>query len=120
MELSKVGSSTSTKAGQLDDRLTEVAASAHGAVEKMATKAGDAVLSAMPAIGRAADLGHQAVDKVQGAVKPAEQWISEKADALRTVPKEAADSARQYIVDNPWKSVGAAALVGLLVGQLRR
>lgn len=120
MELTTLGANTPPKADQREGRLTEVAESAHGAVDKLAAAADAAVRSAIPVIDHSADLGHQAVDKVESAVKPAEQWITEKADLLRSLPKTAAADARQYIVVHPWQCVGAAIAAGFMLGKWGR
>ena len=120
MELTTLGADVPPKSVPRDGRLTEVAASAHGAVDKMAAAASAAVRSATPVIDHAADLCHQAVNKVEGAVKPTEQWIAEKADALRAMPRGAAADARQYVVVHPWQCVGAAVAAGFLLGRWRR
>ena len=119
MELATHESNTHAKDGLRDGRLSEATASAHGAVDKMAATAGNAVRSVTPAIDHAADLGHQAVNKVESAVKPAEQWVTEKADTLKALPKNAAVGVRQFVVDHPWQSVSVAVVAGFLLGKWR-
>ena len=120
METSTSGNNSSLKPNPINGRVGEAASTAHGAVDKAAAAAGAAVQTVNTAIDRAAASGHQAVDKVQETVKPAERWVSEKADALLAAPKNAVADARQYIVTHPWQSVGFAVFAGVLLGRRTR
>lgn len=108
------------KSGPVSGRVGEAAASAHGAVDKVAVAAGSAVQAANTAIDNAASSGHQAIKKVEETVEPAERWVSEKTSALLTAPKNAVADARQYITTHPWQSVGIALVTGILLGRRSR
>jgi ElaB/YqjD/DUF883 family membrane-anchored ribosome-binding protein len=63
--------------------------------------------------------------KVQRAVDATKQSLSDGADAIRqhaqTIRQHAqtaANTADDYVRDNPWQAVGIAALVGAVVGIL--
>lgn len=120
METSKSGTNPATKLTQPNGFVGEAAASAHGAVDKVAAAAGSAVQTASSAIDNAAASGHQAVKKVEDTVRPAENWIYEKTDAVLAAPKNAVADARQYIATHPWQSVGVAVLAGMLLGRRTR
>ena len=120
MEVSTPGTNTAAKTGLTNARISEAAGSVHGAVDRVAGVAGAAVQSASTAIDHAAASSHQAINKVEETVKPAERWVSEKASALLSAPKNAAADARQYIVTHPWQSVGIALVTGMLLGRKTR
>ena len=111
---------TLAKNSPVSGRVGEAAASAHGAVDKVAGAAGSAVQSANTAIDHAAASGHQTINKVEQAVQPAERWVNEKTSALLTAPKNAVADARQYITTHPWQSVGVALVAGVLLGRRTR
>lgn len=67
----------------------------------------------------------QAGDKINGArerlhvsLGEAKSKLAELEKALRERGKEAAQSAEEYVRENPWPSLGMAAAVGFLVGAL--
>lgn len=120
MENSTLGNAFAAKGGPVNGRVDAAAVSAHGAVDKVAAVAGSAVRTVSSAIDGAAASGHQAVNKIEDTVKPAEQWLNEKSDALLAAPKNAASDARQFIVEHPWQSVGVALVAGMLFGRITR
>jgi ElaB/YqjD/DUF883 family membrane-anchored ribosome-binding protein len=81
---------------------------------------GAEVQTATPAVDHAAALGHEAVDSVAAAVKPAEEWINEKTDALLAAPRNALSESREYVAANPLQSMGVALAVGFLLGRWAR
>lgn len=112
---------TVAKGGPVNSRVGEAAAKrTHGAVDKAAGAAGSAVQAASTAIDHAAASGHQAINRVEETVQPAERWVSEKTSALMTAPKNAVADARQYITTHPWQSVGVALVTGILLGRRTR
>lgn len=120
MENSVLGSPSNVKVTPTTGRVGEAAASAHGAVDKVAAVAGSAVRTVTSAINDAAASSHQAVNKMEGAVKPTENWINEKTEAILAAPKNAVSDARQFIVTHPWQSVGVALLAGAILGRRTR
>jgi ElaB/YqjD/DUF883 family membrane-anchored ribosome-binding protein len=93
------------------DKINNVAATAHGAVDKAAN-------TVKPAVDRAATLAHGAVDKAASAAVPAAAWVQEKAEAARATQKQAVETSAEYISSNPFKAIGIAALIGFLIGRL--
>ena len=120
MEISTQETNSPTKSGPSNGRVSEVASSAHGAVDKVAAAAGSVVHTVNTAIDRAAASSHQAVNKVEESVKPAERWVAEKTDAILAAPKNAISDAGHYIATHPWQSVGVAVVAGMLLGRRTR
>jgi ElaB/YqjD/DUF883 family membrane-anchored ribosome-binding protein len=56
--------------------------------------------------------------KVQRAVDATKQSLADGADAIRQHAQTAANTADDYVRDNPWQAIGIAALVGAVVGIL--
>lgn len=89
----------------------------HGAVNKVASSIDEA---AKPAIARAAQVAHQAVDKVADVVEPTSAWLKAQGDNLSSARRNAVADARVYVSANPWQSLGVAIAVGFLIGRLAR
>jgi ElaB/YqjD/DUF883 family membrane-anchored ribosome-binding protein len=56
--------------------------------------------------------------KVDSNVQSAKESIVRAQDAVTERARYAADYTDQYVHENPWKSIGFAAVVGLLIGVL--
>lgn len=93
------------------ETINKAASSAHGAVDQAAGKA-------KPAIDKAAQFAHQTVDKAANAAAPAADWITEKAETLKTTQQQVLDGTVNYVTTNPLKSVGIAAALGFVIGRL--
>ena len=100
--------------------LNEAASSLHGAVDKVAGAADDAVRKVTPAIDRAAELAHQTVDKVAGVAAPTAAWLNEQSNSLNATQRTVAAATAQYIAAHPWKSIGFALAAGFFVGRFIR
>ncbi len=104
-----------------DDSLTR---SARASIDQAATQAHSAVNKAAeqakPAIDRAAQYAHQAVDKAADVAGPTVDWVGDKAESLRVTQKKVLDDTCNYVSANPWKAVGIAAVLGLLLGRIAR
>lgn len=120
METVLQGTNSSAKLNPVNGLVSEAAVSAHKAVENAAAAAGAAMKTVSSAISESAASGHHAVSKMEDTVKPVEQWIHEKSNALLAAPKNAVSDARQYIVTHPWQSVGIALFAGMLLGRRTR
>lgn len=103
-----------------DTVVSRTAASAHGAVDKVAGAADDAARKVMPAIDRIADAAHQSVDRVAGAAAPTAAWLSEQANRLDARQRTLAADTSRYVSAHPWKSLGFALAMGLVIGRLMR
>ncbi len=56
--------------------------------------------------------------KAEESLKTARARLAVHENALRTKTKAAANATEEYVRANPWKSVGIAALAGLILGIL--
>src|ERR1700746_3049302 len=63
---------------------------------------------------QAAELRNRAADALEKAHDKLDRL---QRDAVRAT-REAADAADQWVHQNPWSSIGAAAAIGLLIGVL--
>jgi ElaB/YqjD/DUF883 family membrane-anchored ribosome-binding protein len=56
--------------------------------------------------------------KVDSNMQSAKESLVRAQDAVTERARYAADYTDQYVHENPWKSIGFAAVVGLLIGVL--
>jgi ElaB/YqjD/DUF883 family membrane-anchored ribosome-binding protein len=56
--------------------------------------------------------------KVEANLQSARASLTRAQDAVTARARYAADYTEQYVHENPWKSIGFAAVVGLLIGVL--
>ncbi len=56
--------------------------------------------------------------KVQDALVAARDALTDGADRVRRQAKQVANTTDDFVRDNPWQSLGIAALVGVAVGFL--
>jgi len=57
-------------------------------------------------------------EKIQDSLRQAKVKLAEVEDILIDKGKEAARATDEYVHDHPWKAVGIAAGVGLVIGML--
>ena len=57
-------------------------------------------------------------ERVQDSLHQAKVKLAEAEDAIVLKGKQAARAADEYVHENPWRAVGAAAGVGLIIGLL--
>ena len=57
-------------------------------------------------------------DRLEESVKATRARIAEMEDAVVAQTKAAAQATDQYVHENPWPSIGIAAVAGLVVGVL--
>jgi ElaB/YqjD/DUF883 family membrane-anchored ribosome-binding protein len=57
-------------------------------------------------------------EKVQDSLERAKVKLAEVEDALIDKSKEAARAADEYVHDHPWRAVGIAAGIGVIIGML--
>lgn len=60
----------------------------------------------------------QARIKAEESLKTARARLEDAQDALVEKTKDAAKATDVYVHENPWKSMGAAAVAGILLGAL--
>lgn len=56
--------------------------------------------------------------KVEANLQSARANLTKAQEAMAAQARYAADYTDQYVHENPWKSIGFAAVVGLLIGVL--
>lgn len=56
--------------------------------------------------------------KIEARLRDAKAKLADLEEVITARAKQAATATDQYVHDNPWKAVGIAAGVGLLVGML--
>ena len=103
-----------------DATVNKAAASVHGAVDKMAGAADEAMRNVKPAIGRVAHVAHQAVNKVADVAGPTADWLSEQGGNLKATRRKMAADTGQYVSAHPWKSLGFALAAGFLISRFIR
>lgn len=67
---------------------------------------------------QASDSFHSTKQKLESTLKSAKAEIDHLEDVVVRKSKEAAHHADGYVRENPWKTAGVAAGVGLLIGLL--
>lgn len=95
---------TEASTRRLMDDLRAVVADAEGLMAATAHDASD----------RAKEARHRATESVEKA----RQRLDEIEADLKARAKAAADDATRYVHDNPWQSLGVAAVAGVIVGIL--
>ena len=64
------------------------------------------------------DIGSRVESSFNSSLNSAKANLTRAQDAVNTQARYAADYTDTYVHENPWKSIGFAAVVGLLVGIL--
>ncbi len=57
-------------------------------------------------------------ERIQDSLRQAKTKLAEVEDVLLDTGKQAARATDEYVHDHPWKAVGIAAGVGLIIGLL--
>ena len=55
-----------------------------------------------------------------GVAAPAADWLGAKSDAVLAAPGKLANGGLKMVTDHPWKALGTALAVGLLLGRVLR
>ena len=106
--------------GAIDTTMHKAAASMHGAVDKVASVASDAVRTVNPAIDRVAHSAHQVVDSVAHAAGPTAAWMRTQGSSLKSAQQKAAADTAQAISAHPWKALGIALAAGFVLSRFIR
>ena len=106
--------------GIIDTTLSKAAVSIHGAVDRVAGAANEAVSTVNPAIDRVAQGAHHAVNSVAHVAGPATAWLRAQGSCLKTAQQKAAADTAQAISAHPWKALGIALAAGFLISRLAR
>ena len=68
--------------------------------------------------GQAGDKVAAARERIQANLATAKERLAEAEHAVLEKTKQAAKATDEYVHENPWKAIGVAAGVGLVVGML--
>ena len=90
--------------GKLVEDLKAVVADAEELLKATASQTGEEIAAARA--------------KAEESVKAAKVWFAEEEVAVMAKTKAAAKATDAYVRANPWKAVGIAAAVGLILGIL--
>jgi len=104
-------------------RIKEDAAGAAGNIKNVATEEiKNLIADVEDLVARLADLNDADVaslrSKVLATVGAAKETLADSAETLRRQAQRAVSGADDYVRESPWVAVGAAALIGALVGIL--
>lgn len=91
--------------------VSQAGSSLHDTIDKVATPAHSTV-------DRAAAAAHNTVDKLASGASSVAGKVSDQAHRFTDAPLQAVDYSKAYIKDHPLQAVGAALLVGWMVGRL--
>lgn len=108
-------SSSSSASGMSTDgatqRVNQAGTALHDTIDKMAEPARNTV-------DRAASAAHSTVDRVASSATGIAGKIVDQAKSLTDKPLQAVDYSKAYIKEHPLQAVGAALVVGLVIGRL--
>ncbi|MGA2343383.1 MAG: DUF883 family protein [Steroidobacteraceae bacterium] len=104
-------------------RLKDDAGDAAGKLKNVATEEiRNLIADVEDLVARLADLNDADVatmrSKVMATVEAAKETLTDSAETLRRQAQRAVSGADDYVRESPWIAVGAAALIGALVGIL--
>lgn len=68
--------------------------------------------------GQAGDKVSAARERIQESLSAARARLGEAQEAMLEKTKQAARATDEYVHENPWRAVGIAAGVGLVIGML--
>ncbi|MDP2032207.1 MAG: hypothetical protein Q8K29_02225 [Polaromonas sp.] len=91
--------------------VSQAGSSLHDTIDKVAQPAHSTV-------DRAAAAAHNTVDKLASGASSVAGKVSDQAHRFTDAPLQAVDYSKAYIKDHPLQAVGAALLVGWMVGRL--
>lgn len=95
------------------DKSTSRSASAHDAVDRLAS-------AARPAVDRLAETAHHTVDRFSTMASSAAGTLQQKREQLSSASSEWTDEARTYVRANPMQAIGIAAAVGFVLSWLMK
>lgn len=93
---------------KLRDDLREVMTDAEALLRSTASQVGE----------KASEASVAARAKLQDSLRAAKERLIAAETALAERTREAARATDQYVHENPWKSIGVAASVGVIIGML--
>ncbi len=93
---------------KLREDLRAVVTDAEELLRTSATHAGD----------RVGDSAHAAQVRLQESLRAARERLISAEEAVARKAREAARATDEYVHENPWKSIGIAASLGVIFGML--
>ena len=99
--------------GSIARTVSDVSATAHGAIDKVSN-------AARPAVDRLASGAHQAVDKIADAASTTAESLAVRSEQLKNAHARLTDECRVYVRANPLATVGVALAVGFVLSRLFR
>jgi ElaB/YqjD/DUF883 family membrane-anchored ribosome-binding protein len=91
--------------------VADAAKSAHGAIDKAASKV-------TPIVDKSVTAAHQAIDSAAAAAVPAIDWVAEKARAAQEAQQRLVKTTTDLITEKPITALAVALGVGILIGRL--
>ncbi|MFI5444924.1 YqjD family protein [Polaromonas sp. UC242_47] len=104
-------STTSVGENALLRGVSQAGSTLHETIDKVADPARSTV-------DRAATVAHNTVDKLTSGASSVAGKVSDQAHRLSDAPLQAVDYSKAYIKQHPLQAVGAALLIGLVIGRL--
>ena len=92
-------------------RVEQVGSSLHDTIDKVTDPARSAV-------DRASASAHETVDRLSGSASRLARRLDEKTRKLTDAPMKALDYSKTQVQSHPLEAIGAALLVGFVVGRL--
>lgn len=81
----------------------EATTSAHGVVDRV--------------LDGTAEVVHRTVDKVADTAALPGAWLAKQGETWQAAREKAVSTSRRYVGEHPWRSVGVAFGLGLLLGR---
>jgi ElaB/YqjD/DUF883 family membrane-anchored ribosome-binding protein len=105
---------------ELTTNLDTVGAKKDVLVKDIKTVVGDTDVLLRGIAGAASDSYAATRARVEGKLGEARTSLDETRARITTRARGIADTGQAYVKDNPWKVLGATAIVGLVIGVLLR
>lgn len=97
---------------------TETAISKEKLMQDLQIVIGDAEELLRATASQAGEKAAAAREKIQDSLHRAKVKLAEAEDVMIDQAKQAARATDEYVHDHPWKAVGMAAGIGLIIGLL--
>jgi ElaB/YqjD/DUF883 family membrane-anchored ribosome-binding protein len=105
--------------GNAADAAREASRQARAAVSQEVHKLITAVENLMQRVGDAADPELRRLSaEVQSAIAATRRALADRAGRVQRQAKEALEASDRYVREQPWQTVGIAAVTGLFIGFL--
>lgn len=102
-----------TAATSLKSTVDSASSALHGTIDKVTDPA-------LTSVTRLADAAHQTVDKLASSAAHVAERFAGDAQRVKDAPREALEYSKSWVQDKPLEAVGAALVIGFLIGRLSR